>query len=166
LVLGDATLGFVAIGDFGAPVERVRVDLGGQEIGQVFTYDGNDCPREPDTDELLVAPALLQQLAPDGQAQITMTVLPGGFAACPEDSFIQVSLSYPTIDRRVDADGDFVPDHCDCPADVDGSATVDVDDLIAVVLGWGGDGAADVDGSGAVDVDDLVLVVLEWGPCR
>jgi 6-phosphogluconolactonase (cycloisomerase 2 family) len=58
-----------------------------------------------------------------------------------------------------------------CPADVDGSGVVDVDDLIAVILGWGPCGKppascpGDVNNSGAVDVDDLVAVILAWGPC-
>ncbi|MHC5003383.1 MAG: multicopper oxidase domain-containing protein, partial [Planctomycetota bacterium] len=56
----------------------------------------------------------------------------------------------------------------DCPADTDGNGAVDVDDLVTVILGWGGDGSddnADIDGSGLVDVDDLVEVILSWGPC-
>ncbi|MHC5001656.1 MAG: hypothetical protein ACYTJ0_00895 [Planctomycetota bacterium] len=55
-----------------------------------------------------------------------------------------------------------------CPADVDASGTVDVDDLIAVVLAWGpctGGCPADVIVSGVVDVDDLLAVILGWGPC-
>jgi hypothetical protein len=55
-----------------------------------------------------------------------------------------------------------------CCRDTDGNGSVDVDDLAAVVLDWGGDGAAhggDVDGSGVVDADDLVAVILAWGPC-
>ena len=55
-----------------------------------------------------------------------------------------------------------------CPEDTDGSGSVDVIDLVNVVLDWGSDGSAnggDVDGSGIVDVTDLVNVVLAWGPC-
>jgi hypothetical protein len=73
----------------------------------------------------------------------------------------------------LDRDGDGVPDECGavpppaCPADVDGSGEVDVDDLVTVILQWGTDGAdgGDVDGSGEVDVDDIVAVVLDWGAC-
>jgi subtilisin-like proprotein convertase family protein len=55
-----------------------------------------------------------------------------------------------------------------CPEDIDNSGAVDVDDLVAVILGWGPCGKscpADIDDSGAVDVDDLVAVILAWGPC-
>jgi hypothetical protein len=57
-----------------------------------------------------------------------------------------------------------------CPGDTNGSGAVDVDDLIAVILGWGACGncakcPADVNGSCAVDVDDLIAVILSWGAC-
>jgi hypothetical protein len=59
-----------------------------------------------------------------------------------------------------------------CPSDVDHNGAVDVDDLVAVILGWGACTAppcpADIappGGSGAVDVDDLVAVILAWGAC-
>ncbi|MHC4992972.1 MAG: putative Ig domain-containing protein, partial [Planctomycetota bacterium] len=59
-----------------------------------------------------------------------------------------------------------------CVADVDGSSVIDLDDVSAVINGWGPCPAlpstcpADVDGSGQVDVGDLVSVVLSWGMCR
>jgi hypothetical protein len=53
--------------------------------------------------------------------------------------------------------------------DVNGDGSVDVDDLIAVILAWGACPAppqacpADVNLDGTVDVDDLIIVVLNWG---
>ncbi len=50
-------------------------------------------------------------------------------------------------------------------ADVNGDGAVNVDDLIAVILGWGPCPApcpADVNNSGTVDVDDLIAVILNW----
>ncbi len=53
--------------------------------------------------------------------------------------------------------------------DVNGDGAVDVDDLIAVILGWGVCPVpptacrADVNNSGTVDVDDLIIVILNWG---
>ncbi len=54
-----------------------------------------------------------------------------------------------------------------CPADTNGSGTVDVTDLLAVISGWGPCIAcdADTDGSGAVDVGDLLAVLDGWGTC-
>jgi hypothetical protein len=61
--------------------------------------------------------------------------------------------------------------HAACEADISGDGMVNVDDLIAVILGWGAcpmpptGCAADVSGDGMVDADDLVAVILAWGPC-
>jgi hypothetical protein len=51
-----------------------------------------------------------------------------------------------------------------CPADVTGDGAVDAEDLVAVILDWGGR-ASDVTGDGTVSVADLVAVVLNWGDC-
>jgi hypothetical protein len=56
-----------------------------------------------------------------------------------------------------------------CPADTNGDGTVDVEDLVSVILDFGTDGSGhggDVDGSGVVDVGDLVEVIVSWGGCR
>jgi hypothetical protein len=55
--------------------------------------------------------------------------------------------------------------------DATGDGAVDVDDLVAVILGWGACDAcvsssmcpADFDHNCSVDVDDLVTVILNWG---
>jgi hypothetical protein len=54
-----------------------------------------------------------------------------------------------------------------CPGDANGDDQVDVDDLLAVILGWGPcDGCpADFDDNGAIDVDDMLAVILAWGSC-
>jgi hypothetical protein len=60
-----------------------------------------------------------------------------------------------------------------CPADIapqpDGNNVVDVDDLLAVINSWGGNGPADIapsGGNGVVDVDDLLAVINAWGVCQ
>jgi hypothetical protein len=59
-----------------------------------------------------------------------------------------------------------------CLGDTNNSGVVDVDDLVAVILGWGAcagcpptDCASDIDNDCDTDVDDLVAVILAWGPC-
>jgi hypothetical protein len=63
-----------------------------------------------------------------------------------------------------------------CPPDANGNASVDVDDLVAIILAWGAcptpcPGAAcpadvaPLGGNCAVDVDDLIAVILGWGDC-
>jgi hypothetical protein len=59
-----------------------------------------------------------------------------------------------------------------CPGDVDSTCTVDVDDLVNVILAWGACSGCPEDtypapcGNGQVDVDDLVAVILGWGACE
>jgi uncharacterized membrane protein len=53
------------------------------------------------------------------------------------------------------------------PWDITGDASVNVDDLIAVILSWGdcpeaAPCPADLTGNGQVDVDDLIQVILSW----
>jgi len=65
-----------------------------------------------------------------------------------------------------------------CLADVSHNHVVDVDDLLAVISGWGPCAApcpphcaadiapiAPASGNCAVDVDDLLVVITHWGPC-
>jgi hypothetical protein len=66
----------------------------------------------------------------------------------------------------------YTPTTKPCPPDVNGSGDVDVDDLIAVILGWGTCDkpcppacAEDTNVDCNVDVDDLVAVILAWGDC-
>ena len=53
-----------------------------------------------------------------------------------------------------------------CPADQDGSGSVDGLDLGLVLGAWGTPGpSGDVDSSGLVDIQDLVAVLNDWGEC-
>lgn len=54
-----------------------------------------------------------------------------------------------------------------CPADVNGSDVVDIDDLFDVLAAWGAceDCPEDVDHDGVVDIDDVFAVLAAWGPC-
>lgn len=64
-------------------------------------------------------------------------------------------------------DADACDDGDPCPADVDGSGDVGVDDLLQVLGDWGLTGASpsDVNGDLVVNVDDLLMVISAWGPC-
>ena len=55
-----------------------------------------------------------------------------------------------------------------CEGDTDGSGTVDVNDLLAVIGDWGpcsGACTGDINDNGTVDVNDLLLVIGAWGAC-
>lgn len=55
----------------------------------------------------------------------------------------------------------------DCPADVNGDAVVDIDDLFQVLGQWGpcDDCAEDVTDDGTVNIEDVFAVLGAWGPC-
>jgi hypothetical protein len=52
-----------------------------------------------------------------------------------------------------------------CPADIDGSGTVDAADLSLLLGSWGSAGAGDLNASGTVDAADLSILLGAWGSC-
>jgi hypothetical protein len=52
-----------------------------------------------------------------------------------------------------------------CPADLNGSGTVDGADLGLLLGAWGSAGATDLNNSGSTDGADLGLLLGAWGPC-
>ncbi len=52
-----------------------------------------------------------------------------------------------------------------CPADLDGSGTVAVPDLLLLLAAWGTSGPGDLDGDGTVGITDLLALLEAWGPC-
>lgn len=54
-----------------------------------------------------------------------------------------------------------------CPADLDGSGTVDVSDLLLLFSAWGPcpGCAADLNGDNTVNVSDLLILLGAWGAC-
>jgi hypothetical protein len=68
----------------------------------------------------------------------------------------------------VDQNRNNVPDECECEGDVDGDGTVNVDDVVAVILAWGdvGPNPADLNGDFVVDAGDLTLILTYYGTCQ
>ncbi|MFO0783493.1 MAG: protease pro-enzyme activation domain-containing protein [Phycisphaerales bacterium] len=52
-----------------------------------------------------------------------------------------------------------------CPADLNGSGTVDGTDLGILLSQWGGDGTADLNNDNIVDGTDLGILLAGWGNC-
>ena len=67
-----------------------------------------------------------------------------------------------------DINSNHVPDECECAGDVDGDGTVNVDDIIEVILAWGdtGPNPADLNGDQLVNSIDLALVLTYYGACQ
>jgi plastocyanin len=59
--------------------------------------------------------------------------------------------------------GDVCP--VDCPGDLNGDATIGVDDLLTLLEAFQASDGGDCDGDGDTDVDDLLLLVSAWGDC-
>jgi hypothetical protein len=107
--------------------------------------------------------------------------------ACNDDSFTCAPTTTTTLLANVTAGETYVvrvgskvnsggtgtlsvscePDAAPCPADLDGSGSVDSADLAQVLSSWGtcGGCAADLDGNGSVDSADLAQVLSSWGAC-
>lgn len=68
----------------------------------------------------------------------------------------------------IDQNRNNVPDECECEGDVDGDGTVNVDDVVAVILAWGdtGPNPADLNGDFVVDAGDLSLILTYYGTCQ
>jgi hypothetical protein len=122
----------------------------------------------PDESRLVVPAGVFNDAVNGGDAVIDLVasieVDPEG---CDLPAFITVAVEL-FVPSALDADGNGVPDQCACPGDTNGDETVDIDDIVNVVLDFGTDGLAnggDVDGRGGVDIDEVVLVVLNFGPC-
>jgi hypothetical protein len=97
---------------------------------------------------------------------------PAGFEL--EGTIGQPDASGPLIGGGFELAGGFWPGASltpdSCPPDINNSGTVDVDDLIAMILGWGMCANCavcppDANGSCSVDADDLIMVILGWGSC-
>ena len=69
-----------------------------------------------------------------------------------------------------DANGDGIPNICQCPGDVTGNNAVDGVDLAIVLSAWGTNGngefQTDIDNDGIVGGTDLAYVLSGWGPCQ
>jgi hypothetical protein len=69
-----------------------------------------------------------------------------------------------------DANGNGIPDSCECLGDATGNGTIDGLDLAVILGAWGGSGNgefdADVNDDGIVDAQDLTFVLGSWGPCQ
>jgi hypothetical protein len=67
-----------------------------------------------------------------------------------------------------DTNANTVPDECECEGDVDGDGTVNIDDVIDVIVAWGdqGQSAADLNGDGIVDGADFAIVLSAFGSCQ
>jgi hypothetical protein len=66
-----------------------------------------------------------------------------------------------------DVNGDWIPDSCQCLADISEDGEVEVTDLLIIIDFWGDScNTADINFDGIVDVSDILIVIGSWGPCE
>ena len=123
------------------PVQAWIIDAAGGCPGEVLQSLAQTTPCAPLPLSVFVTPGTYW-----------LVVAPAGFsdeAGCP-------APYYATLGPVTDT----------CPADVNSDGVVDVQDLTAVILAWGGpDPDTDINGDGIVDVQDLTAVIVDWGAC-
>jgi hypothetical protein len=141
LMLPDGTL--LAAG-FSAPSGIYQYDANGNEISYVFTISPRGVHPIPSGEYLYSAGVNLWAVDPEAG---TSRLIHGGQAS---DSFRFITP------WRIPGG---------CPADFDGSGSVDGLDLANLLAQWGGSGSADLDGDGTVSGTDLTFILSAWGPC-
>ena len=66
-----------------------------------------------------------------------------------------------------DANGNGIPDECECPADINGDGFVNVNDILELLSVYGStDENGDINDDGIVGVDDILILIGTWGPCQ
>ena len=95
-------------------------------------------------------------IGPDGEVPASSNLLLR-FIAIDEDVDNRVKGAIDAV-QMISVDCETVP----CPSDLSGDGIVNVEDLLAVIAGWGGPGG-DANGDGTTNVDDLLQVIGDWG---
>ncbi len=172
---GDVTLSFAAYTDLDKTTEYVDVDLNGWNLGSIWVNDGHDCPAIPDTAEIIVTAENwnIALSVGGGDAVINMNPSTGVWAnQCPEDSYVIVDVLYFTTSDN-DANGNGIPDECECPHDLTGDSTVNIDDIFAVLGLWGPCAdpcppycEGDITQDCHVNIDDIFAILGAWGDCE
>lgn len=67
----------------------------------------------------------------------------------------------------IDVNHDGAPDECQCLGDVNDDGFIDENDVVAVLLVWGGSDPCpeDIDCNGVVGFNDVLCVICSFGPC-
>ena len=88
-----------------------------------------------------------------------------GFSDCNDNGTLD--LCDIADGTSTDANGNGVPDDCECLADLDGDSSVGILDLLALLAAWGSNPGhpADFNNDTTVGVLDLLTLLANWGPC-
>lgn len=140
------TTGYGDLYDEGPDETEYTADFGGTSGASPMVVGASLCLQGISRDEngsAMTPPVLRQLLTDTGIANL------GGNYIGPR----------PDLGAAIDA---LLADDCD--ADLDGSGSVDVTDLLAMLAAWGTP-AGDVTGDGNTTIADLLALLSAWGPC-
>ncbi|MCH8821874.1 MAG: hypothetical protein IH984_00045 [Planctomycetes bacterium] len=117
--IDDVHLFFNAVAVLGSGGSFVDVDINGEYVGTIFASGANNCPFNPDTDELVV-PAEIFNLA--GETGIVIiNFAPTPFVdptSCNDQTYINVTVEYPIEASSTDINNNGVPDECEPDFDI------------------------------------------------
>ena len=86
---------------------------------------------------------------------------------CDGDGIWDVEQIIQDVSLDMNQDGSL--DACDdCVADIDGSGSVEVNDVLLLLSSWGECSPpcdADLNNDGSVDVNDVLMLLSLWGKC-
>ena len=129
---------------------------------------------------MLIAVSAFAQLAAPGPFDLSWYTIDGGGGRSSGGTFtIDATIGQPDAGNTMSG-GTFVmtggfwlgTSKAPCPADINGGGVVNIDDLLAVINGWGmcpppcpPSCAADTNDDCFINIDDLLSVINGWGSC-
>jgi hypothetical protein len=165
----DVLMSFTAIGDLGSPNEHLDVYMNGSYVGSAYAGSFSNCPSTPDIDAEILDMSLYN-LAVAAGADVVFELFASPYVDPDEctQSYITMAVEYTWFGTN-DANGDGVPDDCECPGDGNEDGTVDIVDFLNLLADWGEtDSPYDVapdGGDGFVGIEDFLFMLAVWGPC-
>jgi hypothetical protein len=167
-LLSQETTSQVVVTTYGAPVHGLKLATGGWVIGNLTpAADSFDTPGKDN----VVIPTFACGDAGAGDCAVAHSN--GGCSdqcccesVCATDPFC-CDVRWDTICATAAA-GCVGGGDCGggkCPADLNGDASVDGQDLGVLLGNWGAGGVTDLNGDGSVDGQDLGIMLGAWGPC-
>ena len=98
---------------------------------------------------------------PDGAIELAQPGIVEWSADCNGDGIVDYGQ---ILDGSlIDADGNWIPDACECAADLTGDGLVDTRDFLLFLGAWAhGDSLADWDGNGSINTLDFIAYLGDW----